>query len=805
MAAVFSFGVRDEVGPGLAEMGQRIEQVGQTAHQTTQEQQELTRSVAQLAKQMEEAAPRQRSWAGAIADQAENLVLFRFGVNGSREALQAYNKITQETSGPERLARVTRSSELAIRAVGNASQSTARDLVQMTRTAEPLARLLENVEARLGRTSQAAGSFRRWAAGEGAELASRRLATQGGATLAGRAAGAVFTGARLATSTFAVGAAASVQAQRALFANTGIQQVGETQDFSRSTEAQKEAFAALERQAKKTGQTVAELMQEAGQTWDDFGAQTVPVFESNLDRMEASVAKLKSSVGRDLQGIGTALVEMADRAIPVRSAFVAIGKEIDASATRGANNWVQNMDLLDQLKNQILEVAADYDQILVGEGQSLDNYRERAKLLKEQEEMHARLDVQREKERGHFDRLRAAHEAVEMQVKAAQESRRIASLQTVEQIDAEIRRQRELAGQRATALQFDAQAQQAHTQLLMRLEQQKADAQARIIEQQQEAQRVYREDQARFEREREEEYNAHLQRVVDASKKRYDEEMAYRDQVYNEARQTAVEQLENQQNAALEMMRAEGASTKELAQQRIRLLEEERDRNLSFAKTREERLKAEHEFQRKLSRETTSYAVAAHREEVEAAKEAEEKKRQAMEETANRRRQLAGEGLQKAGIDGQRLLQNQDPRAVTKQLQTRAGVLAAQKFDRANRGTMAHGTAQEKARLNARRKKVIQAAQRDAFRQERMGKTDPQQRIAAQRDLAKSQIDAMKDTGQLAKEQIEVLEEQLNAAVQTQQTVEALQQRLDQLAETSNQLNRNAAAQRQRAQRGSIK
>ncbi|QDV30119.1 hypothetical protein Spb1_20470 [Planctopirus ephydatiae] len=870
MGAIFSFGLEDRLSPGMGAVADSLANVTIAAKEATEgekgleeTQKRLSATMDEMGKRFEAVSNSQRGWTGAATDAAEATVKYRLAVNASREGMAVYQRIINESDGSlNSYARTVRHAELITKGMGNAVDNTARDLVRMTRSAEPIAKTLDSVgksaqalreplsqaaqltrsnraawaamdEAALKtlngplqqtsrlvrantaawvemdqailRTARSGDAFRAWASRPAATVATRAAGSAAANTLAGRVAGTAFMGARVATGTSALAFTGGIYAARGVASVTGMREskTENREDFSNSTDEQVEAFNKLADISTKTGRDIESVMQEAGKTWEDFGVKIVPAMESNLDRIDAATGKLKSKIVGDFKAAGAAVLDYYTG--PITRAVGGVWKEIDATVTRGSDNMVKNIELIGQGWDYTTESANAYFATFTGESKSVKEYREQAKSLRELTEWHEKMEAHREKEVGHFERLRASNAQIEVGVKAQAEARRIAGLETFEQIEAEIRKQKESAGLRAAALQFDENAQKAHTELILRLENQKAEAVQRSAKMKAESERVYREEQARFEQEREQEYNAHLQRIVDASRKRYDDEVAYRKLVYSEAAQTQEEQIQNQQAAALEMMRAEGASTKDLAQQKIRMLEAERDRAIAASKTREERLKAEHEFARRLSKETTAYAVAAHREELEATRKAEDEKRKQIEETAARRRQLAGEGLQKAGFDAQRFLNQQDPAAVRKQLQTRAGVLAARRFDAANRGALQHGSDTQRKRLAVQRKKVVEQARRDAFQKDRMGQTDPGQRVAAQRDLAQANIDAMKGTGQLAKEQIDVMEEQLKAAVETQRTVGELQARLERIEVTSKQLGENAAAQRQRAQRGSVR
>lgn len=245
-----------------------------------------------------------------------------------------------------------------------------------------------------------------------------------------------------------LGAQIALTAFEAVMARTGKRVVGEMEDFSRATEAQVEAFNRLADEANAAGITIDEAMQNAGKTWDDFGVRIVPQVETNLDRIHQATGRLGSALAKPFhEGIAAGKTLISEWwAIP--GIVGDVWRAIDAKATAGADNLVDNLTVLQTGYEQVV-LAARAHAAVGTNPERIAAYKAEVELLREQAEVTARLTKLNADNRDDFAIVRRLTAEREAQAKSRGEAERLASIKTVAGIDAEIQKIRERIGQAA--------------------------------------------------------------------------------------------------------------------------------------------------------------------------------------------------------------------------------------------------------------------------------------------------------------------------------------------------------------------
>ncbi|MBS0206641.1 MAG: hypothetical protein JSS49_27505 [Planctomycetes bacterium] len=242
------------------------------------------------------------------------------------------------------------------------------------------------------------------------------------------------------------------------------------------------------------------VMERTGKRADELGNVT-----TNMDRIRAAAGGLAS----DLKEPFVILADNAKQFVAQLNPLPAIWQEIDASATRYADQLVININIL----------------------------RDTVKGTRELEEATARLEKQREKEAPGFEAIRQAN-----QILAGQEANRlrqneIGSIKTIEGIEAEIRKVREKAAQVAQAGVDEQKAAELTKGLVAEinaLQQQRTAIEAQEIAKRQEGIKAFEDWERQLLQSRERQQIDTMRRIADESEKELDKIRQQREQ---EARQ----------------------------------------------------------------------------------------------------------------------------------------------------------------------------------------------------------------------------------------------------------------------------
>ncbi len=448
MSAVFSFGLRDELSPGLAEMGQRIEQVGQTAHQTTQEQQELNRSVAQLAKQIEETVPKQRSWAGAIAETGAAIGTTYYAAELYSAAATAQRKVSEQLTAANarqltswtglrsqlddntvRLTRWGLQTEKAVESTGKLIARTA----QLTEARAKLSASLRSSTINAVRGARAASK----AIGNSNTARFGRAAARVGARTAG-AAGKIAGRVGLSTGALSKGAGvalkvvdkalpaaliltATIQGLSAVMARTGKT----FEQSSRATDEQRRQFEALKRESADLGVSLDTLAKQKGIDLADDLAVKV---ESNLDRIKAGYRDLGNTATKELGRVGSAASAIVAGLNPLPPIYERINKE----ATKWARYQEEGLKESERLlKEGLWGYQSLYATITEGGGEA---YISEQRRLDQMGRMTERMAKLKELTRETYNEIRQINEDAEKDKKEAAETKRIGELKTVSDV-----------------------------------------------------------------------------------------------------------------------------------------------------------------------------------------------------------------------------------------------------------------------------------------------------------------------------------------------------------------------------------
>lgn len=558
-----------------------------------------------------------------------------------------------------------------------------------------------------------------------------------------------------------------------LLASTGH----ELKQSAEATDDQRRRFAALREEATYLNVQLAELAKRRNVNLDELGVSS----ESNLDRFRSARSQTLESMGRPLKDLAKGAAEVAHNLNPL----VPLWREIDSAATRGTNNAISNLKLLEDAADS----AAD---AFFGPG-----YTERAKA---QEKFNETL----EETRRNFERIRDVHETLEASRRRADEARRVAALNTLQAIDAEIQKEKERVGLLAAARKFDETAQQEHLQRMTALDQQRT----RVVEAEERKRLAIRQASLDFYRKMDERsLREQAQRRDDylrESREAYERHqaiMAQREQAIRDFRFALHREVVNDAIAALER---EGADAETIHAAKLQQIEQERNQRLAATDDQMEKERILFEAEQRLLQEESALRREQLRKQVDDERRAAEEKLRIRKELHDRLRgQLEGQG-----VTGESILQQQDQRKVLEMLQARRRAAAEQAFRQSEEGQRmsaeANTGSQANARFKARLRAVNRQADIDAFRDARAGNLNPGELQQAQSDAARQQLQAMQRNGKLSSDVVQVLTQQAQAAAQQQATIDILQQQVEALNTQARCQQRAAAGTRQRAQRGSL-
>lgn len=622
--------------------------------------------------------------------------------------------------------------------------------------------------------------------------ASKRIATAAGMRLAGviTGLGPILTGAALGAKGF----------EFALH-RTGI-------ELDRSSE-----LAKLNEQA--IGSLRAQVV-NSGEDWETWAVQNRELLEemgvsitTNYDRVAKASAKLGQELGRPFRDAVTYGREWVGDVNLLGDAW----EWFDGRVTEAAKNIEQNAGAVGKAHNRLADQGSGKLSELFG-GESADEVGRQLSAYRELADAQAKLAEKQDKSFLGFERLRETHQGFEQSRRAAAEAQRLASLETLAQIDAEINRQKDLAGQKAAAGRFDEDAQKGHAAVLNQLEQQRTQIVRAEAEKQKRLRKEIREETERREKES-------LQRRIDAendalrrSVEAYNQWAADVRAARKRADDFAREYADTANNAILEnlitRLEAEGDQAETAHRARRELIQQETDQRIAAADTQEERERAFYDGLKRLQREDLAHQQRVIRDEVAARKQAADEAVRIEQQKRDELQRL----LQQAGApDAKELLGQIDPRKALMDQRGKAAADAARRRvleDPDNQRLRAEALTSVGA--SSRLRRMQEAAARQAEREARAGagrafnrgEVDPRELSQAQQQAGQQMLQTLQQNGQLSGDVVQVLQQQLQAAADQQGTLAVLQQQVAQLQRASQAIGNGAAAQRQRAQRGGV-
>lgn len=554
-------------------------------------------------------------------------------------------------------------------------------------------------------------------------------------------------------------------------------------------------------------------------------ADGTKVVESNLDRVQGSLAKLGGDIRRDFAGAA----EVAKEFIGELNFLPSIWKAIDPIATKSAENLVSNINMIRKAYSGADGELADW---------------------------HAKMEAQREKEAEGFAMLGRANDELRGRQEYRAEQARLASINTIEGLNQEIQKTKEAAGAAATAGKFDAEAKEEYYQTMDFLELQRA----KITENVEKARRDQfaksrkaHEEAINAEQDKLGEYMRRMQEVYDLEHKRHQERArmarelreASRDQDTETVMDASKDLHEGDKARVDARLRAQGATeiqvkhqlaemdrqfaesayqikmqsiadewkARDAVHQKERLeLEKsglkgiEYEKRLSKIKADEDKMvfdlrkKAIEEtgrYQREQNKLTTSQQLA--NEQALFAKEA---------ERIQKIKALQREAIGKA-FNPQEVLNSTDPQKVLRQIQENRARQAGQAQADRDRELWEKGQAGDKAAMNkfaANQRKEMAKARRLAYNDAENGNVGEGELATAQAQVAGEQLGLMQQQGRVTADTAVALQEALKAIADQATATEQMQTTVNQLVANAKGIRQatKRQAENSRNQQGSL-
>lgn len=543
-----------------------------------------------------------------------------------------------------------------------------------------------------------------------------------------------------------------------------------------ATAEQKKEFAELRKEADALRVSIEEAASRAGVDLERLGVAGA----GNIARIKEATADLTGSVARPLRDLVLAYAEVGAEVLGLNRAW--------QGAVTQAKTWTDNV--VENL-NSLRKGADDLADFALGPGYS--------KIAKEQAEWAANLQATEE----NFQRLRDSHAKFAKDQETAAENRRVAALETTAQIDNEIFKERERAGQLAAQRRLSAEEAEAHYRKLNALEQRRTqivDAESR--------------EQARLAKEAADERLKAEQDAVRRQKEVAEKWLAEQNDLRRRARDFELELSINANAAALNefstRLEAEGKDYESAHRARKRLIEQERDERAAAAESEAEFQQAHHDAALRLQREELDYRLATIRRQVDAQKRADE---EAIESARKKKEELARLLEVNQAPTGQEILNQVDPRQALAERRAKAAAEAARKRvldDPRNQQLREEALTNVGASNRLRRmqeqaaKQAAREARIGAFQDVRRGQVDPQELAQAQREAASRMLETSAQNGNISQELAAMFRDQVQTAADVQATQQTILRDLAQLKGPVRLLLANASAARQRAQQGSV-
>ena len=193
-------------------------------------------------------------------------------------------------------------------------------------------------------------------------------------------------------------------------------------------------------------------------------ADGTTILESNLDRVNAATSKFGADLKTNFSESAAALKELTNISI----SFPEVWKEIDTVATQSAVHMVENIGLINDGYNETLLASQD----LVGQmlGAEAGATRKLIEQKREQLAIDTKAAIQRELEKEGLALLAKANDQLANRLAARAEQSRIASLDSVSAVEAEIKAVKAAADAQVKAGKFGEQAQAEYSSKLETLQ-----------------------------------------------------------------------------------------------------------------------------------------------------------------------------------------------------------------------------------------------------------------------------------------------------------------------------------------------
>ena len=193
-------------------------------------------------------------------------------------------------------------------------------------------------------------------------------------------------------------------------------------------------------------------------------ADGTTILESNLDRVNAATSKFGADVKTNFSESAAALKELTNISI----SFPDVWKEIDKVATQSAVHMVENIGLINDGYNETLLASQD----LVGQmlGAEAGATRKLIEQKREQLAIDRQAEIQRSLEKEGLALLAKANGELANRLAARAEQSRIASLDSVAGVEAEIKAVKAAAAAQVKAGKFGEQAQAEYSAKLEALQ-----------------------------------------------------------------------------------------------------------------------------------------------------------------------------------------------------------------------------------------------------------------------------------------------------------------------------------------------
>lgn len=543
-----------------------------------------------------------------------------------------------------------------------------------------------------------------------------------------------------------------------------------------ATAEQKKEFAELRKEADALRVSIEEAASRAGVDLEKLAVEGT----GNIARIKDATSDLSGAVARPLRDLAMAYAHVGAEVLGLNRAW----EGAVTQAKSWTDNVIENIRGLEKLADGLADWA-------LGPGYS--------KIAKEQAEWAANTKATEE----NFKRLRETHAKFVKDQELAGENRRVAALETTGQIDNEISKERERAGQLAAQRRLSAEEAEAHYRKLNALEQRRTQIVDAETREQARAAKEAADERLRAEQDA-------LRRQKEIAEKWVEEQNDLR----RRARDFELELSVNANAAFLTefatRLEAEGKDYESAHRARKRLIEQERDERAAAAESEAEFQKAHHDAALKLQREELDFRLATIRRQVEAQKKADE---EAVESARKKKEALAKLLEENQAPSGQDILNQVDPRQALAERRAKAAADSARNRvlnDPRNQQLREEALTNVGASNRLRRmqeqaaKQAAREARIGAFQDVRRGKVDPQELAQAQRESATRMLETSVQNKDISQELAIMFRDQVQTAAEVQATQQTMLRDIEALKGPVKILLANAASARQRAQQGSV-